>query len=453
MIPTTASPLAIREYRPEDEASWLRCRALSFLASAYFDDVKAQRTTFENASIQLVATGPRPAHVRTPGAEQVVGILDLELWDDRGVPTATIDTLAVHPDHQRHGIADALLAEALARLQATRTTVLDAWTRQDEAATAWYVRHGFRITKEYLHVYTGQDESEGFTSPEHLSRPVMAFCHARLEDEAVLRRRYDRVHRCRRFTRPVHIPRWTQDPAMVATYDAENAGRPDETFYLALAARLRAERVTDLGCGTGTLTVALAAAGHTATGIDPAGAMLDIARARPGAQQVHWIEGTAADAADDDADLVIMNGHVAQYFLTETAWTEALANIRRTLRPGGHLAFESRNPAARGWQKWIRANTEGTYPHPGGGRFRTWVSSIAVAESPDYGAVETHEGHTVLSDGRHLISQETLRFRTLAGLTESLTSAGFSITGTWGDFSGAALTEHSPEFIVLARRD
>ncbi|WP_434080437.1 GNAT family N-acetyltransferase [Sanguibacter sp. Z1732] len=153
----------IRAYRDDDEASWLRCRALSFLGSAYFDDVKAERTTFENESIQLVATGPRPAHVRTPGSEQVVGILDLELWDDEGVPAATIDTIGVHPDHQRHGIADALLGEALARLAAAGTTVLDAWTREDGAANAWYVRHGFRVAQEYLHVHAGAGER--MTSP------------------------------------------------------------------------------------------------------------------------------------------------------------------------------------------------------------------------------------------------------------------------------------------------
>lgn len=444
----------IRDYRPDDEASWLRCRALSFLTSAYFDDVQSARTTFEGDSIQLVATVAKPAQVRTPGTEQVVGILDVELWqDDVGTELATIDTIAVHPDHQRAGIADDLLSRALDRLAATGSTTLDAWTREDEAATAWYVRHGFRIGTEYLHVHTDHDETAGFTSPEPLSRPVKAFCHARFADEAAVRQTYARVHRCRQFTRPVHLPTWTQDPEMVATYDSENAGRRDEDFYLALAKRLQAERITDIGCGTGTLTVDLAGAGHTATGIDPAGPMLDIARTRRGGAQVRWIHGSAAEAPDDDADLVIMNGHVAQYFLTSDEWAQALADIHRTLRPGGHLAFEARNPAARAWQQWTRANTEGTFAHPHGGEFTAWVESIAVADSADYGAIETHEGHVILPDGTHHISQETLRFRTLDDLHQSLQTAGFTLTGTWGDFHGTDLGPDSPEFILLARRD
>lgn len=65
--------------------------------------------------------------------------------------------------------------------------------------------------------------------------------------------------------------------------------------------------MSDLGCGTGALAVDLAAAGHVVTGVDPAGPILEIARARPGGAQVRWIHGTAADLPDD-ADLVVMEG-------------------------------------------------------------------------------------------------------------------------------------------------
>lgn len=444
--------VTIRDYRPLDEASWLRCRVLSFLGSAYYDDVRAERPALAPGAIRLVATIPKPEGITTPGAEQVVGILDVEVWDDAGTRTATIDTIAVHPDHQRRGIADALLAQGLVRADDARAVVLDAWTREDHAANAWYVRHGFRVTEEYLHVHPAYDETGGFTSPEPLSRPVTALCHARLDDEAEVRSRYARVHRCRRYHRDLHLPTWTADPDLARTYDAENAGRWDHDFYLDLARRLRAGRVTDLGCGTGVLAADLADAGHAVTGIDPAPAMLQIARTRPGGQRVRWLEGTAADLPDDDADLVVMEGHVAQYFLTDTQWAHTLGHIHRTLRPGGHVAFESRNPAARAWERWTREHTEDTYPHPDGGRFTSWSASVAVTAADHYGAIETHEAHVVLPDGTHRVHQETLRFRPLEVLQESLTAAGFTITAAWGDFAGSALTADSPEIILLARR-
>ncbi|WP_345444518.1 class I SAM-dependent methyltransferase [Rothia endophytica] len=47
----------------------------------------------------------------------------------------------------------------------------------------------------------------------------------------------------------------------------------------------------DLGCGTGVPTVTLAGADRKVMGIDPASAMLDVARAREGGDSVQWVQG------------------------------------------------------------------------------------------------------------------------------------------------------------------
>jgi ribosomal protein S18 acetylase RimI-like enzyme len=135
---------------------------------------------------------------------QVIGILDVEIGDE----LATIDTIAVHPDHQRRGIGTALLHEAERRLRAFEAvTTLDAWTREDPQALGWYRSRGFAESEHYLHVYKGNFEpADGWGSPKHLSRPVMAFAHAALEYEDELRERFARVYVCRRFSRPVCPP-------------------------------------------------------------------------------------------------------------------------------------------------------------------------------------------------------------------------------------------------------
>ena len=61
--------------------------------------------------------------------------------------------------------------------------------------------------------------------------------------------------------------------------------------------------VLDLGCGSGTLAIAIAAAtgGHRVTGIDGDPEILGIARAKPGAEDVEWVEGLADSLPFEDA--------------------------------------------------------------------------------------------------------------------------------------------------------
>ncbi|WP_327638816.1 GNAT family N-acetyltransferase [Kribbella sp. NBC_00482] len=172
----------IRDYRDTDAATWLRCRLLSFFGTEYYDDVVTQRPVFDNPAHRLVAVDN----------DTVIGLIDVEIFPDR----ATIDVLAIHPDHQRHGLATRLLEAVLPRLQGD---VLDAWTRGDAPANDWYQRSGFTENYRYLHVYkSSQDDAAGFEAPGQL---VTAFMHAPISEEASMRERFSRVHVCRQYVR------------------------------------------------------------------------------------------------------------------------------------------------------------------------------------------------------------------------------------------------------------
>ena len=237
------------------------------------------------------------------------------------------------------------------------------------------------------------------------------------------------------------------DPRLVDLYDIENPRGADTDFYVGLAADLDTRTILDLGCGTGLLTRELAVDGRKVVGVDPSPAMLAYARRQPGADRVRWIEGDASALGTPGADLVIMTGNVAQVFLDDAEWAASLRAIQATLRSGGHLAFESRNPGDRAWERW---NPEATYeqfdsPY---GRMECWLELVGVGN----GRV-CFEGHNVFTaTGEVVIASSELRFRGLAELTDSLIDAGFTVEQVYGDWERGPLVGTSRVMVFVARR-
>src|SRR5689334_18055870 len=115
------------------------------------------------------------------------------------------------------------------------------------------------------------------------------------------------------------------DPRIAAIYELANPLERDAEFYLSLAG-LQPSSILDLGCGTGTLCCALASRGHHVTGVDPAGAMLAVARRKASAEQVEWVESFAQSYNSHRRfDLIVMTGHAFQVLLTDA---ETLAVLK-----------------------------------------------------------------------------------------------------------------------------
>jgi SAM-dependent methyltransferase len=183
--------------------------------------------------------------------------------------------------------------------------------------------------------------------------------------------------------------------------------------------------------------------------VDPAPASLALARAKPGADAVTWLDGSTEALAPFAAafDAALMTSHVAQFFVTDRAFATALADLSRVVRPGGRLIFDSRDPADRRWEKWNPVDALRIVDLPDGGWCRMWPTGTSVVD----GAVSGTQ-HYEFADGDRRESTATLRFRTEPELRSALTEAGFAVDAIHGGWNRDPVGHPDGEFLVVARR-
>lgn len=245
------------------------------------------------------------------------------------------------------------------------------------------------------------------------------------------------------------------NPDLAALYDIFHAwnSSPQDPFYLELV--MAADHALDVGCGTGKLHRIAREHGHRGrlVGLDPAGAMLEVGRADRA--DIEWTlgdlvtgpyDGAAGGPFEGEFDLVTMSGHAFQVFLSDEQTRANLAGARKALRSGGLFAFETRNPAARAWQRWTPEH-ERRVQAPDGRQ--AWSAH----------SLERVEGELVTFSTAYRLqgwpepghSRSTLRFPEAQAVNALLADSGFEVQNQYGYWDRSPLTESSPEIITLAR--
>ena len=146
-----------------------------------------------------------------------------------------------------------------------------------------------------------------------------------------------------------------------------------------------------------------------------------MARAKPGADRVRWVVGEIDAVADLRFDLVTMTGNVAQVFVTDEAWQAVLATAYDVLLPGGHLVFETRDPAREAWREWTREDSSTVAHTPSDGRVESWVEVTDLRDE-----LVTFRSTLVFADAT-ITSESTLRFRSRDSVSADLVAAGFVV--------------------------
>jgi SAM-dependent methyltransferase len=244
------------------------------------------------------------------------------------------------------------------------------------------------------------------------------------------------------------VDRLFAEPSLAALYDlfCPWDSRGDSGFYLPLV--MGAASVLDVGCGTGTLLRRARAEGHAGRlcGLDPAAAMLDVAH--KAGRGVEWVLGDLSSVSwNGEFDLVVMTGHAFQVLTGDEELRCALAAVHSAVTPTGRFAFETRNPLARGWEKWTPENA--VEITDSSGSVVRQEHQVDLPVRGDLVSFTTTYSSPAWQWPQHSRSQ--LRFLGADALAAFLVGAGLEMEEQYGDWDRSAFAAGSPEIITIAK--
>ena len=221
-------------------------------------------------------------------------------------------------------------------------------------------------------------------------------------------------------------------------------------------------RIIDIGCGTGRITTALAAAGYRVTGLDPSRAMLERAHTRLSqlpdriASRVELREGLAERLPfrdDETFQCAVFGLNTFAHLTSPEVRGHALANMCRALETGGQILLDLdllgiRRLLETSRQVWW----QGTWPIDAPRSFVThWLTATPGEKS---GVLDLHHFYDLEEDGGVQRTHVTMPVAVLSAgeVLLAMRHAGFEVEGTYGSYALEPYEESSPRLIVDARK-
>ena len=259
-------------------------------------------------------------------------------------------------------------------------------------------------------------------------------------------------------------------------YDVDYAGyRGDVAFYHRIFAEVsskktlsfhagddedredRADRVVELGAGTGRLTLELLRSGARVHAVEPSAMMRAVLQEKIAAHGF----AHACDVEDSDAgafagplmapSLVLFSFNGLLHLRTRSALHEAFQRIYQKLAYGGVFAFDVTSPywesMRRGSTPWGRVD-ERVHPHTG--------AKLLTCDRSAYNA-ETRTMHifiryvdVVANQGIEFILEQ--RMWTWQEIFDAVVQNGFTPGPLYGDVNFARFQESSPRMLMVAQK-
>lgn len=221
-------------------------------------------------------------------------------------------------------------------------------------------------------------------------------------------------------------------------------GADDAVAFLAgVAARTPGRPVLELGIGTGRLALPLAARGVAVHGVDASPAMVEVLRAKPGAEGLHVV--TADMAGADPAGpygLVFVAVNTFFNLDTDADQRRCLANVAARLVPGGHFVVEAFVPGL---------DPERPRDHVGISTI-TPDRLVLTATREDRDAQTLTGQHVELTDGQVRLRPWRIRWVTPDQLDALAAAAGLTLVERYASWSQEAFSVISAQHVSVYRK-
>jgi SAM-dependent methyltransferase len=240
-------------------------------------------------------------------------------------------------------------------------------------------------------------------------------------------------------------------------YDIEHANFQDDVDFYRQWARACGSPVLDIGCGTGRLTIPLAADGHSVTGIDSSAAMLDRARAAISAahldDRITLVQADARTFALNQRFRLALCGLGSfAHFTTRPDQEAVLARAHQHLLPNGTLILDLSNA---GLLELVEH--AGQLLHQGTWEFGApnhYLSHLITAAFDPVGhclrITHFYDEYDQAGPLRRTITHTTCYLFSRGEIELLLAAAGFTVRAIYGTYDLDPYDDESPRLLIVA---